>query len=213
MEQQTQEGQGRTGTAAFHGAAKPGQGDIWDNRNHGYVSRGAANSPSSATTASPAIPPSRLLHTTAPEPGHLEDAQREQLHHHNGSSGTCSRHAPLTGAGTPFLQMLSTAFSASSAAPEPVRGDSSLASDASRPSIPTPPRVWFSHAKPVTRGTRLHKPLPKYKCHRSKECPIAFGFHIDCFKLFICICNSSTYSNMPSRNHMVNFHVLIFQQR
>lgn len=44
----------------------------------------------------------------------------------NGSSGTCSRGAPLAGAGPLFLGMLSTALTASNTPPEPAQGDLSL---------------------------------------------------------------------------------------
>lgn len=91
-----------------------------------YVSHKGAESPSPATTTSPAIPSSPLLHTRAPELGHLEDAQRERLHCCNRSSGTGSRDAPLPGATLPFLGKLSTAFTASNAPPEPAQGDLSL---------------------------------------------------------------------------------------
>ena len=90
-------------------------------RKKGYVSHGAAESPSTATTISPAIPPSPLLHTRAPELGHLEG-----VNHCNGSSGTCSKDAPLPGAALPCWGMLSTAVTASSAPPEPAQSDLSL---------------------------------------------------------------------------------------
>ena len=68
------------------------------------------------------------------------------------------------------------------------------------------------------RGCVCREPSPAMtghlpKCHRGKEHPRAVGSHVRCIKLFICICECSTYSNGSLRSHMANFHFLIFQQR
>lgn len=206
------QGQGWTGTVASHGTAKPGRGAIWNNRKNGYVSRGAADNP---VQPQPSAQQSLLLPSGTQQPQSWDTLKVPRGNSSITTTGPQGRAADVL-----LSQDLGPHFwrcSARHLLPPVLHLSQYKVTDPLPVMLPGPasqPRQeWSSRARPITWGTRLHKPLPKYKRHRGKECPVAFGLHIHCFKLFICICNSSTYSNMPSRNHMANFHFLIFQQR